>query len=145
MIPFEDDRNDVYLDSRGKPTVGIGHLIKHGDNLKAGDRISDARKEALWREDSARALETTQKQMKEAGITDPNFILPLAAVNFQLGGGWRAEFKKTWTFMKNGEYEAAAREAQDSTWYNQTPKRVRAFQNALRALPPKPSPNIPAG
>lgn len=78
MIPEEGDRNDVYLDNRGIPTVGIGHKVVPSDKLKVGDRISDARKEEFWRQDSSKALDAAQKQMKTAGIADPNFVGPLA-------------------------------------------------------------------
>ncbi|HEX5259262.1 MAG TPA: hypothetical protein VFW35_10855 [Sphingomicrobium sp.] len=137
MIPHEGDRNDVYLDSLGKPTVGIGHLVVPSDGLKVGDRISDEEKDAFWRQDSAKALQAAQKQMLEAGITDPNFLFALADVNFQLGSEWYKEFKKTWALILEGDYDAAALEAQDSDWYEQSRNRVKAFQEALRALQPK--------
>lgn len=137
MIPEEDDRNDVYPDNLGIPTVGIGHKVVPADKLKLGDLISDARKEAFWRQDSAKALSAAHQQMKEAGITDPKFLNSLASVNFQLGTGWRGKFKQAWPLIVNGKYEAAAQEVQDSLWYNQSPDRVEAFQKALRALPPK--------
>jgi len=42
MALREGRRNDVYLDTLNKPTVGIGHLVVAGDNLKIGDVIADA-------------------------------------------------------------------------------------------------------
>lgn len=137
MIPEEDDRNDVYPDNLKIPTVGVGHRVVPADKLKLGDMISDARKEAFWRRDSEKALRAAQQQMDEAGIADPNFILPLASVNFQVGAGWNKRFKKTWALIMKGDYKSAAREAQDSLWYRQTPDRVHVFQGALRVLPPK--------
>lgn len=137
MIPEEGNRNDVYRDTRGIPTVGIGHRVVPADNLKVGDWISDARKEALWRQDSEKALREAQQQMKEAAITDPEFIIPLASVNFQVGTEWYKDFSKTWALILKGDYKAAALEAQKSKWYKQSPDRVEAFQKALRALPPK--------
>jgi GH24 family phage-related lysozyme (muramidase) len=134
MIPKENDRNDVYPDSRGIPTVGIGHRVVPADKLKLGDRISDARKEVLWRQDSSKALQAAQQQTKAAGISDTDFLIALADVNFQLGTDWYKEHKKTWSLMVNGDYEAAAREVQDSDWYDQTPERVQAFQRALQTL-----------
>ena len=37
----EGRRNDVYKDSLGKLTVGIGHLVVPSDHLNFGERISD--------------------------------------------------------------------------------------------------------
>ena len=48
MALREGRRNDVYLDTLGKPTVGIGHLVVAADNLKVGDVISDARVSDLF-------------------------------------------------------------------------------------------------
>jgi hypothetical protein len=42
--------------------------------------------------------------------------------------------------MVAGDYDGAAIEAADSKWFHQTPRRVQAFQAALRALPPLKSP-----
>lgn len=103
MIPEENDRNDVYLDSRGVPTVGIGHKVVSGDKLKVGDRISDARKEEFWRQDSQKSLIAAQEQMQAAGISDPDFVLALASVNFQLGPEWYKEHKRTWAWILKGD------------------------------------------
>jgi GH24 family phage-related lysozyme (muramidase) len=137
IVPYESDKNYVYLDSNGIPTVGIGHKVAPGDNLKLGDQISETRKNELWRKDSASALSAAQRQMQVARISDENFLLPLASVNFQLGGEWYKEHKKTWSLILKGDYRAAAYEAQNSVWYRQSPKRVAAFQRALLALPSK--------
>ena len=136
-------RPDVYADSRKIPTVGIGHKVRPSDGLKLGDRISADRIEQLYQEDTAAALRAARAQAAEAGINDPTFVAPLASVNFQLGTGWNAGkngHKKTWALIRQGDYAAAADEAARSDWYKQTPKRVTAFQSALRRLPPKPAP-----
>jgi len=138
MIPKEGDDNVVYLDKREIPTVGIGHKVVSTDNLKIGDRISDARKEELWQKDSVKALRAAQVQSHEAGISDPDFAIALADVNFQLGSNWKNEHKKTWSLILKGDYRSAAREAQNSRWYRQTPRRVEAFQQALEAIRPEP-------
>ena len=140
MTPKEGNRNDVYPDSRRIPTVGIGHKVVPADKLKIGDQISNARKEAFWRQDSAAALQAAQQQTKEAGIRDTDFLVALADVNFQLGRGWRTEFKKTWALILVGDYDAAAREVKDSKWFKQTPSRVLSFRKALLVLSRKRTP-----
>lgn len=140
MIAKEKDRNDVYPDNLGIPTVGIGHKVMPSDKLKLGDRISDARKEELWLQDSAKALQAAEQQMRHAAISDPGFFVALADVNFQLGPWWYKEHKETWALILRGDYQAAAREVKDSKWFRQTPDRVEAFRNALIALSMKQSP-----
>lgn len=135
VVAFEGDRDDVYLDTEGYPTVGIGHKVLPADKLKVGDRISAAQKEAFFEADSKAALSAAKAQMRLAGIKDDDpFVAPLAAVNFQLGSGWYFDHKKTWDLIKAGNYVAAAREAQNSKWFKDTPVRVRAFQSELLKL-----------
>ncbi|MEI9974829.1 MAG: hypothetical protein WDO73_23935 [Ignavibacteriota bacterium] len=72
-----------------------------------------------------------------AKIADPQFIVYLASVNFQLGHDWHRKFKKTWDLILKGHYKEAAVEVAKSSWNSQTPKRVQDFQHALRKLPEK--------
>ncbi len=134
----EGRRNDVYLDSREIPTLGIGHKILPDDNLKVGDVISDAQVEAFYTKDSKAALDAARSQAIEAGITDPKFIPYLTSVNLQLGSNWRNDFKRTWADIQAGNYAQAAQDAADPKWYRQTPDWVKDFQGALLRLPPKP-------
>lgn len=133
----EGRRNDVYLDSRGIPTVGIGHKVLPEDNLKVGDVISDAQVEAFYAKDSKVALDAARSQAAEAGITDPKFIPYLASVNLQLGPNWRNDLKRTWADIMAGNYAQAAQDAADSRWYRQTPDRAKDFQGALLRLLPE--------
>jgi GH24 family phage-related lysozyme (muramidase) len=127
----------VYADSLGKPTVGIGHLVLPEDGLRIGDVISHERVMEFWHKDSAAAFGAAMHQTEDAGICNPCFIAALASVNFQMGTGWRKKFPVTWSLIMEGKYDEAADELEGSLWNRQTPVRVRDFQAALRALPPK--------
>jgi lysozyme len=133
----EGRRNDVYKDSLGKLTVGIGHLVVASDNLKFRDRINDEQVTSLFKKDSAPAMHAARSQALEAGITDAAFIPYLASVNFQLGVRWTATFPHTWKMIVDGKYEEAATALDGTLWAEQTPVRVKDFQNALRSLPAK--------
>lgn len=135
----EGYRRDVYLDSRGIPTVGIGHKVLPADNLKVGDYVDDSRIQQLFAGDGLKALNAAKSQAAEAGISDPDFVTRLGSVNFQLGTGWTDPFKQTWTKVTAGDYSGAAENLGRSLWAQQTPARVKAFQDALLALPPKKS------
>lgn len=131
----EGEEDEVYLDTNGFKTVGIGHKVTDDDDLEVGDRITEAQKAAFFRADARDALRAARTQMREAGITEESFLVPLASVNFQLGSGWREKFKNTWAFIKARQYAAAAREVEDSKWYREdSPDRVEAFQEALERL-----------
>ena len=134
MALREGRRNDVYLDTLGKPTVGIGHLVRPGDNLQVGDRITDVQVSNFFRADGAAAMNAARAHAQQAHITDPMFIPYLASVNFQLGTRWTSTFPRTWKMIVDGNYEAAAHALDGTTWAKQTPVRVKDFQDALRRL-----------
>ena len=124
----EGYREDVYLDSEGKPTVGVGH---YDPELKEGDIITQEQVSEYLREDSQEAWDAAVEQGEKLGRTDPKFLEGLASVNFQLGTSWYKEHKNTWKLMSEGKWEDAAVEAANSKWEQQTPVRVVDFQNAL--------------
>lgn len=47
----EGEKLTVYRDSRGLPTVGVGHLVLPIDNLKVGDTITQDQVDDLLRHD----------------------------------------------------------------------------------------------
>ena len=133
-IAKEGYRNTVYIDSLGLPTVGIGHLVVPSDNLRLGDTISDGRVDQLFAQDSEIALNAAENQARELNALNNDFVLALSHVNFQLGTAWKNEHRKTWGYLMNGNYDNAAIEVKNSTWYNQTPVRVTEFSNAIIRL-----------
>jgi GH24 family phage-related lysozyme (muramidase) len=137
MALREGRETTVYADSLGKPTVGIGHLVRPEDNLEIGDTITDEQVDAFFKKDGAAAMAAARSQASAAAITDSAFIPYLASVNFQLGTKWTATFPHTWKMIMDGEYENAAQALNGTIWAKQTPVRVKDFQDALRRLPPK--------
>jgi lysozyme len=49
----EGVRNTVYRDSRGLPTVGVGHLVRIADNLSVGDTITPQEVDTFLHDDLA--------------------------------------------------------------------------------------------
>jgi len=134
----------VYLDTLDHATVGIGHLVIPADNLKVGDTIPQTRVNALFAVDGAAALQAARAQMAVAGITSEAFVPYLASVCFQLGVRWTKGFPATWKLICEGEYWDAAFYLDESEWEDETPVRVKDFQDALRALPASPEPEVVA-
>lgn len=129
-------RTEVYLDSRGLPTVGLGHLLSSAEKEQypVGASVPVDLLNTWAAQDAQKAYDAATSQAATLGVSSQSFIIALASVNFQLGTAWNTKFKKTWSYMTQGEWEKAALEAQDSAWYAQTPVRVQDFQAALRAL-----------
>lgn len=126
----EGKRNDVYLDSRSKLTVGIGHLVLKKDQLKFGDIIDDKRIDSFFEDDSAIALSFAQEQAKEIGIYTPEFIATMISVNFQLGN-FKKVFYGTYPLLVSGDYPKAVQNLKRSLWYKQTPVRVVDLINSI--------------
>ncbi len=129
------DVEKVYLDSRGKPTVGVGHLLV-GDEInqyKVGDVVPQEQREAWFAEDFTKASEAAKEQnqiLTEAGHKP----IPqdyLTSLNFQLGVNWYKDFNKAWTAFKLGDYKTAKAEMKDSAWYSQTRNRAEDFLDII--------------
>jgi GH24 family phage-related lysozyme (muramidase) len=122
---------------RGRPSVGIGHLVRTEDKLKLGDKIDEARLKLFFRKDATAALAAARRQAGRAGIKSAKFIVTLSAVNFDLGARWYLlqGQKKTWAQIMDGNYDEAAMQLAKSAWFKQSPKRGKLFQRGLRLLP----------
>lgn len=132
-IKREGCRADVYRDSLGRPTVGIGHLVQKKDYLKLGDKITDLQIEDFFQKDTAKALSVSLKQWKSIGIITPEFLAALISVNFQLGDfAWK--FPNTYRLLKNHQFNKAIKNLENSLWARQTPLRVNDFINAIRSI-----------
>lgn len=125
-------RLDVYLDSLGYATVGIGHKVVPADKLKVGDVITSAKAWEFFYKDVATAFDAAKKQARQIGIYTPEFIAALTSVNFQLGTGWTQKFYETWPALLRGDWRTAERNLIASLWYQQTPARVEDFIFEIR-------------
>jgi RHS repeat-associated protein len=57
----------VYPDKAGNPTVGWGHEIKKGDNLKLGDTIDEKRAQTLFDQDTKSFEDSTRNILTKNG------------------------------------------------------------------------------
>lgn len=135
LIKDEGKRLKVYEDHLGYKTVGIGHLIKDTDDIKdlvVGDKISEAKCEALFIEDLAIAI-ADAKIIFEPVWADMPSIVREVTVNmlFNLGRSRFLGFKKTISAILLGEYERAAAEMLDSKWAKQVPSRAYRLSSQM--------------
>lgn len=132
----EGIRNRVYLDSLGKPTVGIGHLVTKADNLRIGDNISNQRIDELFRKDTEKSLKTSINQCDILNIQDAAFLAALISVNFQLGD-FSSVFKNSFKLLKERQFDQVIQNLRKSLWMKQTPVRVNDFIKAIEILKEK--------
>ncbi len=125
----------AYNDSLGKPTVGVGHLIKPGDNLSVGDCISQAQSDAFLQQDMQSAKAAAQAQMAQMGVNSHEFLVALVSVNYQLGTAWNTKkFPNTWQDLLNHNWAGAKSQIAGSLWASQTPTRTNDFMTAIDHL-----------
>ena len=132
-----------YLDSLGKPTCGVGHLLTEQECRKydVGERVSQRTRDNWLDQDAQRSWEAAAQQMQELNIRDPEFIIALGSVNFQLGTNWMNKFPSAYRALYNRDYDEAIRQVStgsgrngQSRWMEQTPVRVRDFVEAIDKL-----------
>ena len=123
----------VYLDSLGKATIGIGHLVQPHERqrFKEGVKISTDEIEDLFLIDLNRACAGAEELISENYKADKR--LPQAIEHvivemvFQLGKTGVSKFKKMWRALSDGDRKQASLEMQDSRWHSQTPVRCEAL------------------
>lgn len=111
LIEEEGVRYTVYRDVAGYPTVGVGHLVRPGDNLRVGDRISD--EQAL--DFLERDLRTAERGVRILVGTLPLYQHEFDALldlvyNVGLGNVSENESPRLNAAIKAGDYEGIAAE-----------------------------------
>ena len=139
----EGNEERVYLDSLGKPTRGVGHLLTERERqvYQVGDEVSEEQRTAWLEADAAKAWEAAAQQIEDLGIEQAEFIIVLGSVNFQLGTRWMDKFPSAYKALKNKDYDEAIRQVStgsgkdgQSKWKGQTPVRVEDFVTAIDKL-----------
>jgi|TARA_R100001594_G_scaffold23502_1_gene45918 GH24 family phage-related lysozyme (muramidase) len=139
----EGCRHDVYLDTLNKPTCGVGHLLTEEENTKyeVGNVVSGYIIDQWLEQDAERAWNAAAQQMLDLNIDNPEFVVALGSVNFQLGTRWMDKFPSAYKALKNKDYDEAIKQVStgsgkdgQSKWKEQTPVRVEDFVKEIKNL-----------
>ena len=122
-------RLDKYMDSRGFPTIGYGHLIEPGETMP--DRISQQKADELFDEDYAHHKEAA---MKIPGYDKASGMQKAALIDltFNMGPAWASGFPAFKQAFAAGNYEQAGNELVDSAWYGQVGRRAPTIVNLIK-------------
>lgn len=114
-------RNEAYQDSLGYWTIGCGFLI----DARKGGHLDD--EEIAWI--LQHRIDKTAKRLSRelswfSGISD---VRKAAFLNmaYQLGVSGLLKFRHTLEYASQGRWDDCAREALDSAWSHQTPRRAQ--------------------
>ena len=117
----EGYRDEVYLDSKGLPTCGWGHL------LWVGSKVPKEAVEAFFKQDLADALVSYhdlsfqhRKQLQDSRTRQRVVIEMLFNMNLQKV----LQFKKFWAAVDSGDWTEAKKELLDSKWHRDVGKRA---------------------
>ena len=133
VIAHEGIVDELYLDSLGKATIGIGHLIQpHERNrFPEGKKISREEIDELFDIDINRAAAGADLLVEECigvGLELPQHIGEvIVEMVFQLGIQGVRNFKKMWKAMRVKDWKTASLEMKNSKWHSQTPKRCESL------------------
>ena len=113
----EGKRNHLYLDTRGKWTIGIGrNLTDKG--------LSDNEIETLFTNDLNEALYGVKRALPWVEELDDARLGVLVNMAFQMGLGGLLSFKRMLSYIRVHNYTRAYEEMIDSKWATQTPSRA---------------------
>jgi len=120
-------RTSMYLDSLGKATVGIGHLVQPHERERFAEGVEIPMDEIIeiFEMDLNRAAAGADLLISECiGHDLPQHVGEvILEMVFQLGTQGVRNFKKMWKAMRVKDWKKAAEEMKDSRWHKQTPKR----------------------
>lgn len=128
-------RTSMYLDSLGKATVGIGHLVQAHERERFAEGVEIPMSEIIeiFEMDLNRAAAGADLLISECvGHDLPQHVGEvILEMVFQLGTQGVRNFKKMWKAMRVKDWKTAAAEMKDSRWHKQTPKRCESLAEII--------------
>ena len=133
---------EIYEDSLGYLTLGVGHLIKEGDpehGQPVGTPVSQERVDEVYEHDFEKHVEETIHLFESKGGQD-FFELPediqhvLINMTFNLGGTRFGKFNNMWKGVIENDWEKVAVEMEDSRWFKQVGRRSVELQEIVRSV-----------
>jgi len=133
---------EIYEDSLGYLTFGVGHLIKDSDDeygLPVGTPVSQERVDDVYEYDFDKHVEETIHVFESKGGED-FYALPediqhvLVNMTFNLGGTRFSKFNNMWKGVVSADWEKVAVEMEDSKWFGQVGRRSVELQEMVRSV-----------
>ena len=133
---------EVYEDSLGYLTFGVGHLIKDSDDehgLPVGTPVSQERVDDVYEYDFDKHVEETIHVFESKGGSD-FYNLPediqhvLVNMTFNLGGTRFGKFNNMWKAVVEGDWKKMAVEMEDSRWFKQVGRRSIELQESVLSV-----------
>ena len=137
LLSDEGYRTNVYEDSEGFLTAGIGHKLTEEEKeiYQKGDYVPTDIIREWTNNDVNKFINVTNKVMEDKGLLDSKLYKEnqemFVSFFYQLGEQGGLAFNDMWDAIGRGDAQAAHDEALDSLWAKQTPKRAKRFAKML--------------
>lgn len=126
---------EIYLDSLGFKTFGIGHLVLRSDpeyDLPVGSPVSAERVWSTFTKNFNTAVECCERLYSPDFYTWPVEVQELLInMMFNLGMSKLSQFVKMKAALLRRDWRLAAREGRDSRWYTQVTNRAERLMTRL--------------
>ena len=125
LVRDEDNKQFLYLDSVGVPTIGVGRNLRDKG-------LSQLEREFLLHNDIAEHTLEVWQSIPWIGALDEIRREALINMSFNLGTAGLLKFVKFLAALKTRDYETAAKEMLDSRWAAQVgPRATRLSQQIV--------------
>ena len=129
--------HEIYLDHLGYATFGIGHLVRDTDpenGWEVGTAISEARCIEAFESDIVGVLSDCEILYPDFGDLPEEAQQIIANMMFNLGRPRLSKFKGMKAGVDARDWERAADEMVDSSWYRQVTNRADRLVVRMRSL-----------
>jgi len=121
LVRFEGYKTTPYR-LNGVWHVGIGHKFVVGEPIR---EYTDEEVLALFVSDVERAKRAAQRKIQSFYSHPEKIRLVLISLAYNVGDKGFEKFVKFRAAMERGDYAMAAKELENSLWFNQLPERAR--------------------
>lgn len=125
----EDRRKQVYQDSLGLWTIGVGRLV---DARKPGSGLRDDEMDYMLRNDINDRVDALTRALPWFQNLDDARKGVLLNMAFQMGTDGVLAFSNTLAKVQAGDYSTAADMMLQSKWATQTPERAKRLSDQMR-------------
>jgi len=129
----EGYRDHVYLDTRNKRTVGVGHLCVE-DHWEDHKKYSEEMLMKVLEDDLKNAIRGAEELCSDCPVLEDQAKEIIVEMVFQLGESGVSKFRNMWKALKVPDYPTAAKEMLDSRWAKQTPNRAKEMSDHMGSL-----------
>ena len=133
----EGVKYEVYLDHLGYPTFGIGHLITDDDpecGAPVGTKVDSDRVKEAFETDVEGVLSDCERLYVQFEHLPEEAQLIIANMMFNMGRTRLSKFKGMKRGVDARDWNSAADEMVDSTWYNQVTRRADRLVVRMRSV-----------